>query len=43
VSPTDPATFTAVALVLLAATLAASWVPAVRAAAVDPARVLRAE
>ncbi len=43
VSPTDPGTFATVALVLLAATLLASWLPAARAAAVDPARVLRSD
>ena len=43
ISPVDPLTYTAVPLVLVAATLLASYVPARRAAAVDPAETLRAE
>ncbi|HUG40364.1 MAG TPA: ABC transporter permease [Longimicrobiales bacterium] len=43
VSPADPLTFVAVAAVLLAAVALASWVPARRAAAVDPMEALRAE
>lgn len=39
----DLPTFAAVALTLLAVTLAASWLPAARAARVDPASALRAE
>ncbi|HUG42084.1 MAG TPA: ABC transporter permease [Longimicrobiales bacterium] len=43
VSATDPVTYTAVAAVLAAVALAASWIPARRAAAVDPAIALRNE
>jgi putative ABC transport system permease protein len=43
VTPNDPATFAVVALFLTAAGLAASWLPARRAARVDPAVTLRAE
>jgi putative ABC transport system permease protein len=43
VSPLDPASYTAVATVLLMAALAASWVPAWRASRVDPAVTLRSE
>jgi ABC-type lipoprotein release transport system permease subunit len=43
VSPTDPLTFGAVALMLALAALAASWIPARRASRVDPAMTLRAE
>lgn len=43
VSPTDPWTYGAVALVLAAVALVASAVPAFRAGRVDPIRVLRAE
>jgi ABC-type antimicrobial peptide transport system permease subunit len=39
----DPVTFVSVAAVLLAVSLAASYVPARRAARVDPMRVLREE
>ena len=42
-SPRDPVVFVAVAAVLLVAALAASLLPALRAARVDPNRVLRAE
>lgn len=41
VSPTDATTFVAVALLLAAVSLAASYVPAVRATRVDPAAVMR--
>ena len=41
VAPTDPATFAALALVLGAVALAASWLPARRAAHRDPLPVLR--
>jgi predicted permease len=43
VSPIDPATYAAVALTLVAATVIASYVPALRATLIDPAEALRAE
>jgi predicted permease len=43
VSPLDPVTYAAVAAALLAAAAVASYVPARRAAAVDPMQVLRAD
>jgi ABC-type antimicrobial peptide transport system permease subunit len=43
ISPVDPLTYTAVPLVLAAATVLASYLPARRAAAVDPVETLRAE
>jgi putative ABC transport system permease protein len=43
VRPTDPATFTAVALFLAAVALGASWIPARRATRVDPLTALRHE
>jgi len=43
VAPTDPATYVLVTLVLTAVAIAASCIPALRAAAVDPALVMRSE
>jgi predicted permease len=43
ITPHDPATLTAVACALAAVGLAACWMPAARAARVDPAVALRAE
>jgi predicted permease len=43
ISPVDPLTYTAVPLVLVTATVLASYFPARRAAAVDPAETLRAD
>ncbi len=43
VSPVDPLTFGSVAVLLSAIALVASWIPAHRAASVDPTEALRAE
>jgi putative ABC transport system permease protein len=43
VSPRDPAIYAIVALVLVAAAVAASWVPALRASRVDPSVALRSD
>jgi hypothetical protein len=43
VAPMDPMTFAAVPLILLVATLAASYLPARRVSAVDPVKCMKAE
>ncbi len=43
ITPTDPATYASVALVVAAAAVAACYVPSRRAASVDPAAALRRE
>jgi ABC-type antimicrobial peptide transport system permease subunit len=43
IAPNDPATFIGIPVILAAVALGASWLPARRAARVDPARTLRAE
>jgi ABC-type antimicrobial peptide transport system permease subunit len=43
VQPTDPATFGVVAILFLFVAAMASWLPARRAATLDPARALREE
>jgi putative ABC transport system permease protein len=41
ITPSDPATFSAVTLLLLVVTLIACWIPARRAARIDPIQALR--
>jgi ABC-type lipoprotein release transport system permease subunit len=43
VAPRDPLALGAVSALLLAATMAAAWLPARRASRVDPVEALRAE
>jgi predicted permease len=43
VAPDDPVTFAAVAVAMVAIGLAACWIPAVRAARIDPAITMRAQ
>jgi putative ABC transport system permease protein len=43
VAPTDPLTFAAVSVLLLAVAIAASLVPAARAAGIQPSEALRSE
>jgi hypothetical protein len=43
ITPTDPITYVLVTVILAGVALAASWVPALRAARVDPALTMRAE
>jgi ABC-type antimicrobial peptide transport system permease subunit len=43
VSPMDPTTLGGVAFVLVAVTVVASWLPALRAARVDPMAALRSD
>jgi predicted permease len=43
VSPIDPITYGAVAVALVAVSVVGTWIPATRAAGVDPARALRAD
>ena len=42
-SGTDPPTYVGIAVLLVGVTLLASWIPALRAARVDPLKALRAE
>jgi putative ABC transport system permease protein len=43
VKPTDPATFLAIVVLFVVMAALASWMPALRAAALDPVEALREE
>jgi ABC-type lipoprotein release transport system permease subunit len=43
VEPTDPVTFVSVAVLFLIISVLASWLPAIRAAGLDPTEALRNE
>jgi putative ABC transport system permease protein len=43
VSPKDPVVFSAVAVVLIAVAVSASWIPALRASRVDPSSAMRSD
>jgi ABC-type lipoprotein release transport system permease subunit len=43
VTPSDPSTFAVISAVLVAVALSACWLPARRAARVDPTEALRAD
>jgi len=43
ISPLDPVTYMAIPLVLIAAAMVASYLPARRAASIDPVEALRAD
>jgi len=43
VNPLDPVTFCAVPVLMLVLALVAAWIPARRAASIDPMRALRSE
>jgi len=43
IAPHDPVSYAAAAIVLLVAAVAAGWIPALRAARVDPVTALRSE
>jgi ABC-type lipoprotein release transport system permease subunit len=43
VKPTDPLTFAAMMLLFFAIATASSWIPATRAAGIDPNKALREE
>ena len=43
VKPTDPVTFVSVAILFLVIAVIASWLPALRAASLDPTTALRSD